>query len=350
MRIGIDQQALQGAFTGHRMYLTGLMRGFEKIENPHKLIPVNLAHAGLNTPRRFFHDQMELPFSAIFKKLDILFIPAFSVPFIYPGKIVATVHDLTAIDFPDDLPLASRIYWTKIVPYSLKRANHTIAISQYTKDWVVKRLNINPAKISVVYSAYDESFSQQLKKEAIRETAKKYGLPDKYILTVGTLEFKKNHITIIRALAKLTDSPPLVIIGKKGTAWMETKNEIEKLGLCDRVIIKSNVTSEDLPAIYQGASCFVFSSLSEGFGLPNMEAMASGTPVISSNATALPEICGDAAAFFDPNSADDLAEKLKEVLSNEKFRDELIQKGYARVKNFSWEKTAKETLEVFEKI
>ena len=178
---------------------------------------------------------------------------------------------------------------------------------------------------------------------------KKFGIKRDYILFVGTLQPRKNIERLVEAFSKLKNKElELVIVGKKGWQYEEILAAPSKFGVSERVKFLDFVENKDLPSLYKNALCFVLPSLYEGFGLPVLEAMKFGCPVLTSNVSSLPEAGGDAAIYFDPTSAEDIAKSLQLVINDEGLRKEMIKKGYNQVKKFSWEKTAKETLKVLE--
>jgi glycosyltransferase involved in cell wall biosynthesis len=183
----------------------------------------------------------------------------------------------------------------------------------------------------------------------MEELGKKFGITKPYILFVGTLQPRKNIAKLIEAFSQLKNkNTQLVIVGKKGWLWEEIFNAPAKFGVLERVKFLDFVSNEDLPGLYKNALCFVLPSLYEGFGLPVLEAMKFGCPTVISNVSSLPEVGGDASLYFDPQSVDDIAQKIEMVVSDEKLRAEMVKKGYNQVKQFSWEKTAKQTLKVLE--
>ena len=181
----------------------------------------------------------------------------------------------------------------------------------------------------------------------------KYRVKGDYILFVGTLQPRKNIERLVEAFSRLKSKVKnlnLVIIGKKGWMYEDILNAPEKYNVSDRVKFLDSVSDEELPVFYQNAICFVLPSLYEGFGLPVLEAMKYGCPVITSNVSSLPEAGGDAALYFNPENVNDIAEKIKKVIEDKTLREEMIQKGYQQIKKFSWEKTARETLQVLEQL
>jgi glycosyltransferase involved in cell wall biosynthesis len=222
-----------------------------------------------------------------------------------------------------------------------------------TKCDLIERYGTEPDKITVVYPGYDEATFQPVRDEEVIEAVKaRYGIAGDYILFVGTLQPRKNLIRLVKAFADCR-SPiadcRLVIAGKKGWLYQEIFRRVEELGLEKKVVFTGYVPEGDLPALLSGAHLFVFPSLYEGFGLPVLEAMACGTPVVCSNASSLPEVAGDAALMVDPLDVEGLATAMERVLSDEELRAELTERGFKQARKFSWERCARETLAVLER-
>jgi glycosyltransferase involved in cell wall biosynthesis len=227
-----------------------------------------------------------------------------------------------------------------------------ITISHHVKQEMVERLGVDPARIDVTYLAADEHF-RPAAAEVVERVLQSRGLPARYILTVGTVEPRKNLATLLTAYARLPqdirESHPLVIVGMRGwvgdsSHYGEVAALAERLGLAEKVIFAGYLPDDELPAVYSGAAAFVFPSLYEGFGLPPLEAMACGTPVVSSNAASLPEVVGEAAVLFDPQSAEALTAALERLLTHEADANALIARGLDQARRFSWERCARETL------
>ncbi len=238
---------------------------------------------------------------------------------------------------------------------SLKKADKLIAISEFTKSELIKHLRIPEDKIAVVYMGIDHREYRPMPSND--EIVNKYKLPEdmKIILCVGAEIPRKNLSTLIEAFGKLKkdyEGVKLVKVGNPQASGAREKlmKSINKLGLEKEVIFTDFVTEEDLPQIYNAADLYVYPSFYEGFGLPVLEAMACGVPVITSNASSLPEVAGDAAITVDPHDANTLAKAMYDVLTNDQLRENLMKKGLERAKLFSWEKTAKETLKVYEEV
>ena len=248
--------------------------------------------------------------------------------------------------------------------YSIGKAKKIITISKASKNDIIKAYGVSEDKVVVVCpgikSEIQNSKSEtntKLKMQNSKSLKEKFGIDKEFILFVGTLQPRKNIGKLIEAFSRLKTQDlrlktdlELIIVGKKGWMYEDILNAPKKFGIADRVKFLDSVTDEDLPSFYKNAICFVLPSLYEGFGLPILEAMKYGCPVITSNVSSLPEAGGDAAVYFNPESVEDIAEKIEKVISSEKLRQEMVKKGYEQVKKFSWEKTARETLKVLQEL
>lgn len=287
------------------------------------------------------------------KKLDIIHNPTQCPTFFrFKQKYIFTVHDITPLIDSKEHPIHRVLSYKLLLPRTLKTADKIIAVSNSTKKDLINYFNIPEEKIRVILNAADEKFKPLSDKE-VKEAKQKYSLNFPFILYVGTLEPRKNIPSLIKAFYKLKKKNlqyKLVITGKKGWKYKEIFETIDKLNLQNDVVFTGYVADEDLPALYNAADLFVYPSIYEGFGLPPLEAMACGTPVITSNTSSLPEVVGDAGIMIDPPDVDGLADAMHEVLTNEGLREDMIKKGLERAKMFSWEKCARETLEVYEEV
>ncbi len=259
---------------------------------------------------------------------------------------VFTIHDLSLMKYRDRHP-RSRVWFSDLFfKNRMKYVNHILTVSEFIRGEVCETLRLNPERITAVPLAAGPAFSPQNRQKALA-VLKKLDLPPDYLLFVGTLEPRKNLPFLVKALAVCKSDIPLVLVGWEGwgdNAWLKTA--VGK-GMKNRIYPTGYVNEESLACLYSHAVALVFPSIYEGFGLPVLEAMACGCPVICSNAASLPEVAGDAALLIDPFRVDDLAETLDKVVHSGTLRKELIQKGFARSTQFSWEKTATRTLEVF---
>jgi len=237
-------------------------------------------------------------------------------------------------------------------PRTLKTADKIITVSNSTKNDLMNHFNIPKEKIRVIFEAADEKFKSLNNKET-KEVKYKYHLNFPFILYVGGLAVHKNIPALIKAFYKVKKKGiqhKLVITGTKRWKYKEIFETIDKLDLQNDVVFTGYVSDEDLPALYNAADLFVYPSIYEGFGLPPLEAMACGTPVITSNTSSLPEVVGDAGIMVDPYDVNGLADAMHEVLANEGLRANMIKNGLERAKMFSWEKCARETLKVYEEV
>jgi glycosyltransferase involved in cell wall biosynthesis len=278
--------------------------------------------------------------------LDLLHSPDFIPPVNGRWRSVITVHDLTFLHYPQFLTPESRRYYNGQIQAAVKRADAILSDSFATRDDIVNLLSVSADKITVVHLAPDAAFAPQ-PAAAVKSVLARHGLPGEYLLFVGTLEPRKNIAGLLRALAVLPEAPPLVLAGRRGWLFDETQSLISNLHLEHRVHLMEDFPFSDLPALYSGASAFVLPSHYEGFGLPVLEAMACGTPVVIADRASLPEIAGEAALRIDPDDPASIASAIQAVLSDEACRRRLIESGFERVRQFSWEKAARATLAVY---
>ena len=327
-------------------------------------------------PKKFW-TQFALPIKLTFglpggkagSKPNVLFSTAHYLPRFCPVPTVVTIHDLSFLHYPE-MFRKSDLYQLKIgSQYSINHATHIIAVSQTTKDDIVKNYQVDSAKITVTYEGYDQSRFKPQSESDINRMKKKYQIDGDYIIFVGTLQPRKNLERLIEAFASivhssqlivngekktvnrepLTDNLSLVIAGKKGWLYDSIFAKVKELNLSQRVIFTGYVPDEDIPVLISGAKAYVLPSLWEGFGIPVIEAQACGVPVIVSNASSLPEIVKDSGILVDPKSVKSIADGIKKVLTNDRTRSDLVKKGFTNIKRFSWQNCAKQTLEVLEK-
>ncbi|UXM85418.1 glycosyltransferase family 4 protein [Methanococcus aeolicus] len=294
-----------------------------------------------------------LPMKNELKELDIIHNP-YQLPtfFNFKQKYILSVLDIIQILFPKEIKKSVYISQKIMLSKSIQSADKIISISHHTKNDIIKHFKIPKDKIKVIHLAANENYKPLNEKE-IDKIKQKYNLNYPFILYVGTLEPRKNIPTLLKAFYKLKKRGiihKLVITGKKGWKYKSIFETIEKLNLQKDVIFTGYVPDEDLPALYNAADLFVYPSIYEGFGLPPLEAMQCGTPVITSNTSSLPEVVGDAGIMVNPYDVDELANKMYEVLTNDGLREELSKKGIERAKLFSWKKCAEEHLKVYEEV
>ena len=281
--------------------------------------------------------------------LDLLHTTDFIPPAFGYRRSVITVHDLTFLHYPQFLTAESRRYYNQQIKWAVRHAEHILADSHATKADLGSMLGVAPEKVTVVHLAADPAF-RPLDKVQVAQ----YGLEPGYLLCVGTLEPRKNLLGLLQAYRLLLDAEvttaPLVLVGGKGWLYDEIFERVEELHLTDRVRFLYDVTDTDLPALYNAAGVLTTPSFYEGFGLPALEAMACGTPVVVANRSSLPEVVGEAGLLVNPDDVDDIAQALARVLTEEPLQAQMRELGLAQAACFTWEHTARETLAVYQRV
>jgi len=288
------------------------------------------------------------------QKLDVYHSPANVIPYNYNKPSVVTIHDLAIYKESKWFPSGQKFSTRFLVPKSLKKASHIIAVSQATKRDIIRLFKIPAAKISVIYENVMVDKLPTRSKDI--SALKRYNLNEKYILFIGTLEPRKNLLRLIQAYNQLIKAKPkfalydLVLAGLRGWKSKNIFRLINKLKLENKVKYLEYVPHNFKIDLMNNATCFIFPSFYEGFGLPPLEAMSLGCPVIVSKTSSLPEVCGEAAVYVNPQRSESMVEALEKVLASKAKREAMIRKGLAQAKKFSWEKCAWETLRVYERV
>jgi glycosyltransferase involved in cell wall biosynthesis len=329
---------------------SGDVRTLEGLEG----IPVRTLSAGYKPWRmavwlgqlgRLRFDRL-LPDAELYHATEHLLMPLGSVP------TVLTVHDLIFHRYPQHHKRLNYWYLNAAMPLYCRRASAIIAVSQATKEDLVQLYKLDPAKITVVHEAAASHFAPASPAQ-IASARARYGLPDRYVLHVGTIEPRKNLDRLLEAVQRLRaggESVQLVIVGSKGWLYQSFFQRLEELALGDAVRLPGYVPDADLPAVYSGAGLVAVPSLYEGFGLPVLEAMACGVPVVCSNSSSLPEVGGDAARYFEPTDVAAMADAIQTVWRDQTLRGQMRQDGLARAARFSWARAAEETLAVYNQV
>ncbi len=271
------------------------------------------------------------------------------VPFFSPIPVVVTIHDVIPHVFPQKYlsNILERIYYETAIRVSIKRSQKIITISEFSKQELIKHYGVKPEKIAITLLAYNRAFRKIDDTGLLKPVREKYNLHDKYLLAIGGSEYRKNMQRLINVYQKhFSHAYKLIVIGGK---WRDVDLP-GKYASDKNIRFLTNIPEEDLIAIYNMAEVFVFPSFYEGFGIPVLEGMACGVPVITSKVSSMPEVGGDAAVYFDPFDENDMAEKIETVLNNEMLRRKMIAKGLEKVKGYSWEKCAEETLQVYREV
>lgn len=272
------------------------------------------------------------------KKLDIFHGLSQELPISLPRSLkkVVTVHDLIYYRYPEFYDAIDIAIYKKKVKHACAKADTIIAISEQTKADIIHFLGVHEEKIKVIYQGCHPNFHKKLASEEIESIGSKYGLPSSYILNVGTIESRKNAMLIVKALARLSPSDriPLVIMGRKTAYYKQLVSLIDQLNLSDHVIFLHNIPFDEFPAIYQGATAFVYPSLFEGFGIPLVEAIASGVPVITSTGSCFSEAAGPDSLYVDSHNDEAMAAALSQVIQNDQLRKQMVSSASQYVKRF----------------
>lgn len=302
--------------------------------------------------------RIALPFALYSAKIkpDLIYSPTHYIPRFSPVKRVVTIFDLSYLHFPEMIPKADlwkMVNWGK---YGIENADHIITISNFSKRDIIKNYKVDSENITVAFPGYDKSVfkpSKDIRKiDLIKE---KYGISGKYVIYIGTIQPRKNLLRLIEAF-KPIENLKLIIVGKtKGLGregWMfeEILEKPAKLGIEEKVIFTGFVPTNELPYLLSDAETFILPSLWEGFGIPAVEAMACGTPVIVSNVSSLPEVVGKAGLLIDPYSVTQIEQAIRTITTDKKLREKRIKMGLEQVKKYSWNKMAKTILKVFEEV
>lgn len=367
MRIAIDAHSVGTKLGGNESYATNLIEALAEIDHHNQYtIYVTKQEAVDRFRNRWpnFSVRSTLPHTPFIRipltlsaelrrnPVDVLHVQFTSPPF-SPCPVVVSIHDLSFEHLPQTFKWRSRKQLRITVRRSAREAAHVIALSEFVRRDLIQTYQLSPEKVSAIPLAAPAHFSPVRSAEELQRVRQTYGITGEYILTVGAIQPRKNLGRLVAAYARLRkfrpDIPKLVLAGKCAWLYDETLSTIKELGLRDSVILTGYVPEADLPALYSGAICFVYPSYFEGFGLPPLEAMKCGAPVIVGNQTSLPEVVGDAAVLVDPFDIEALAAGLDKVISDSDLRAELRVKGLARAERFNWQETARQTLAVYER-
>lgn len=303
--------------------------------------------------------RLALPFRLFMKKPspDIFFTPSHYGPLISPCPTAISVMDLSFLYYPELFRKKDLFQLTEWTKYSAKKASAIFTISENSKKDLLERYGISPEKVIVTYPGYDKNrFNRvSLKKQVVEKKylQKAYGIDNEYVLFVGTIQPRKNIIRLIDAfeqIARTEKHLQLVLVGKKGWLYEPTMRRISDSPYRKRILMIDYMKDSDLPSLYREAFCFVLPSLYEGFGLPVVEAMACGCPVIVSNTTSLPEVVGEAGIFVRPDQTDDIISAIQTIIGRQSERTKLISEGLKQAESFSWETCASRTLETLIKV
>lgn len=350
----------------------------EPLRNDFGSLPSNFTNKVLNWPPKFLWTQIRLAYEMLVSKPDILFVPAHTIPIIHPNNTITTIHD---VGFERE----AQLYDTKRISknsslsgivigalvrlftlgkysnteldyhrfsarFALKHAKKIITVSDFSKKEIVKIYNAHEKNIVVVHNGYDAvHFHNNVHKDEEKTIRQIVGSGDDYMLTIGRLGWKKNTLNIVKAFGEYKKNNPesrikLVMIGNKDFGYTNVKEIIEKYTIAHDLVLPGWVDVIRYSHLLRGSKIFIFPSKYEGFGVPLLEAMACGVPIITSNIASMPEVCEGAAHYVDPDDVRDISKGMRTILSNKAYRVALVEKGLERVKEFSWKYTAEKTL------
>jgi glycosyltransferase involved in cell wall biosynthesis len=368
MKIGIDGLYLKGKRMGVGTQLFHLIENLPAVSKPNEefWILANspwrkqpfhhsiIKYQSLRSPKILWKN-VSLPMLQRTGRFDLLFLPNYTVPMISSGKTVVTIHDIIPFVHPEWSSVAERMRFHYLVQNSSRKASHVITVSQATKIDLMQRMRIPSNKISVIPPGVSEAFTPAPKTHQ-KSFRMRYGIIHPFFLTVGAVHPRRNIFRLLEAYKILKTrrsiDTVLILIGMTFSEnyLRQVKEWIERLGLTRDILWLDYVSQKDLVCFYSYSEAFVYPSLYEGFGLPVLEAMACGTPVITSNLSSMPEVVGDSAILIDPLDVVDIADAMERMLDNRKMRLELIRKGLKQKNKFTWTRLAGETLEVFRRV
>ncbi len=368
LHIAIDAHSVGTGLAGNETYITNLIEALAEVDaaNRYTLYVTRRTAVERFTGRwANFSVRLTLPHTPLVRipltlvrelrrrPVDVLHVQYTAPPFA-PCPVVATIHDLSFEHLPDTFKRRSRVQLRLTVRRTARHAAHIIVPSAHTRADIVRTYAVAPERISVIPLAAAAHFAPAAAAETAR-VRERYGIAADYILAVGSIQPRKNLTRLVRAYAALRTTyshaklPKLVLVGKRAWLYEETLRAIAACGLLPDTILTGYVPEADLPALYTGALCFVYPSYFEGFGLPPLEAMQCGTPVIAGNRTSLPEVVGDAGLLVDPFDEQALTDALARVINDADLRAELHVKGIERAARWRWHDTARRTLEVYQR-
>lgn len=378
MKIGVNALFFQFPATGSGQYLSHLLNALSEVDHhneyvllgphpiqsmpvkayPYHTRPVPALAAKNDNIEKVVWEQFTGPLAARQEKVDLFHIPYFAPPLFPLTPTVVTIHDVISMRLPAYQPNGRVKAYTNLIAHSAHRATRIIAPSMHAKQDIIDMLKLPPERIHVIYEAAGTEYRPISDPDTLAAARARYGLGQRYVFYLGGLDQRKNIPQLVRAFARLyakLNDPTLQLLiagnpdKNKGALFPDPRPVAADLGMSGQIIYRY-IEEEDKPALYSGASLFVFPSLYEGFGLDPLEAMSCGAPVVCSNRTSLPEVVGDAALSIDPNNILALVEAMYNVLTNAELQADLRARSLQQAKRFDWHKTAEQTLAVYEEV
>ncbi len=367
MRIGIDARKLRDYGIG--TYVRNLLRHLSRIDSATEYVVLcrgegcgfveslgkNFRPVPEGAPAYSISEQFRVPLDLRREKIDLFHAPHYVLPPLVPCRSVVTIHDCIHLRFPQYLPnKLGYAYARSALWVATHRSNRILTVSEASKRDILKYFRVPPGKIDVIYNAIDERFNEPPTDEEMARVRERYQLLDPFVLYAGNIKPHKNLERLIEAFHALRrdglEHVKLLIIGDEISKYATLRRAVHRHKLHKHVRFLGFVSDKTLACLYRLAGVFVFPSLYEGFGLPPLEAMASGTPVITSNVSSLPEVVGDAALLIDPYDPNAIADAIRRVLTEPALAEDLRQRGLARVKDFSWERSVARVREIYEEV
>lgn len=369
MRIGIDATPLPPKPVGAGVYILQLIRALASsdTDNEFVIFAHQSGHDLIGAPeshnlrwiivpekspaRRLVWEQTILPSMVQRSGIELLHSLHYTRPLILPCASVVTFHDMTFFLFPELHTRSKRIFFPLAIRLSARLADALASVSENTRRDAIRLLHIPPRKIFTTPLGINQEFQPIADPALLEACRRRYNLPEKFILYVGLLEPRKNLPMLLKAYAHLAneaDIPRLVLAGRPGWGYQEILQQINELNLKEKIHFTGYVHAQDLPMVYNLAQVFVYPSIYEGFGLPPMEAMACGTPVITTAVSSMLDHIGDAGILVPPQDEEALSQGMYDVLNKPALREDLSQKGLQRTANFTWKHTAQATLKVYQ--
>jgi glycosyltransferase involved in cell wall biosynthesis len=364
MRIGINTLFLERPDTGSGQYTRHLLEALAKVDSTNEYLlfspgpspPIPNIQYPISNLAKLWFEQVTFPLACRREGIDLSHVPYFASPLFPTVPTVVTVHDLIPLILPAYRgSLLVRLY-TRLVAAAARKAEAIITVSRASERDIVRYLHIPPERIHVTHEAVGEAFRPVEGEARLAAIRQKYALPERYLLYLGGFDQRKNLSALLRAFALLVNKKRqarLVVAGRlpgrDSPLFPDPRRLVRELGVGERVTFTGWVPEGDKPALLSGATAFVFPSLYEGFGLPPLEAMACGTPVIASNHSSLPEVVGEGGILVEPADVEALAEAMGVLWIDDALRAELRQRALAQADKFSWKQTAQETLAVYRK-
>ena len=367
MRIAIDARKLRDYGIG--TYVRNLLRHLARIDTSTEYVlfcqpgdAASVSGLGENfravverAPAYSFREQLRVPMALRREGIDLFHAPHYVLPGLTPCRSLVTIHDCIHLRFPQYLPnrFAYAYAWTSLWVAS-HRSSRILTVSEASKRDILRYFSVPEKKIDVIYNAIDERFGQAPAEDDVARVRERYQLNDPFVLYAGNIKPHKNLERLIEAFHTLRrgdfETVKLLIIGDEISKYATLRRAVHKYKLHKHVRFFGFVPHETLAVLYRLARVFVFPSLYEGFGLPPLEAMASGTPVITSNVSSLPEVVGDAAVLIDPYEPDAIADAMRRVLTDASLRADLRERGLRRVSEFSWERSVRRVRQIYEEV